>query len=99
MVTRTGTQQHKTRHKFKRPYRSRGKISLGEYFKQLNLGEAVHLKINSAVQKGQFFRRFHGLTGTVTGKRGFCYEVKIHDHTKEKKLYVHPIHLKPAGGK
>ncbi len=93
MVTRIGTQQHKTRHLFQRSYRERGKIPLSQYFQELQLGDKVNLKINSAVQKGQFFRRFYGLTGVVTGKRGFCYQVKVSDQNKEKTVYVHPIHL------
>ncbi|HLD40355.1 MAG TPA: 50S ribosomal protein L21e [Candidatus Nanoarchaeia archaeon] len=94
MVTRIGTKQRKTRHKFTLHYRQRGKLSLSQYFQEFKEGDRVNLKINSSVQTGQFFPRFHGMTGEITGKRGFCYEVKIHDQDKEKKLFVHPIHLK-----
>ena len=93
MVTRIGTGQRKTRYLFKRHYRQRGKISLSQYFQVLQPGDKVNLKINSAIQGGQFYRRFYGLTGVVTGKRGFCYEVKVNDQNKEKTVYVHPIHL------
>jgi len=93
MVTRIGTKQRKTRHKLMLHYRQRGKTPLSQYFQEFKEGDKVNLKINSSVQTGQFFPRFHGLTGTVTGKRGFCYEVMIHDQNKEKKLFVHPIHL------
>tara|TARA_Y100000310_G_scaffold248931_1_gene254913 strand:- start:16 stop:306 length:291 start_codon:yes stop_codon:yes gene_type:complete len=96
MVTRIGTKQRKTRHKYTCHYRQRGKISLSKYFQVLNKGDKVNLKTNPSVQKGRFFPRFHGLTGTVTGKKGFCYEVKIVDGRKEKTLYVHPIHLNKA---
>ncbi|MEK6950472.1 MAG: 50S ribosomal protein L21e [Nanoarchaeota archaeon] len=94
MVKRIGTQQRKTRHKFKRHYRERGKIPLSQYFQGYQLGDKVSLKINSAMQHGRFFPRFHGTTGTVTGRRGFCYEVRITDGQLEKTLYVHPVHLK-----
>jgi len=94
MVTRIGSRQRKTRHKFTRYYRERGKLPLSQYFQELAEGDRVNLKINSSVQKGQFFRRFHGLTGVDAGRRGFCYQVKIHDGDKEKTLFVHPIHLK-----
>ena len=96
MVTRIGTKQRKTRHKFTQHYRKKGKIPLSQYFQQLNEGEKVNLKVNPTVQKGRFFPRFHGKTGTIIGKRGFCYQVKIKDGNKEKTLYVHPIHLKKA---
>ena len=95
MVTRIGTKQRKTRHKFKRSIREKGKISLSQYFQKFEQGDKVHLKINSSVQKGRFFPRFHGLTGTITGsKKGSCYEIQITDGGKQKTLYIHPIHLK-----
>ncbi|MEK6899695.1 MAG: 50S ribosomal protein L21e [Nanoarchaeota archaeon] len=94
MVKRIGTTQRKTRHKFQRHYRERGKTPLSKYFQELNTGDKVNLKINSSVQKGMFYSKFHGLTGVVTGKKGSCYEVKVYDRNKEKTLFVHPIHLK-----
>ncbi|PIZ51791.1 50S ribosomal protein L21e [Candidatus Woesearchaeota archaeon CG_4_10_14_0_2_um_filter_33_13] len=94
MVKRIGTTQRKSRHKLSQHYRQRGKISLSQFFKELESGDKVGLKINPNVQDGRFHTRFHGLTGTVTGKKGFCYEVAIKDGNKQKTLYVHPIHLK-----
>jgi large subunit ribosomal protein L21e len=94
MVTRIGTKQRKTRHKFTKHYRQRGKVPLSQYFQELKDGDKVNLVINPTVQKGRFFPRFHGFTGTVAGKRGFCYQVKIKDGNKEKQVCVHPIHLK-----
>ena len=93
MVMRIGTSQRKTRYKFKKEIREKGKLSLSRYFQKFELGDKVNLKINSGVQEGRFYSRFHGLTGSVVGKRGFCYEVEIFDGHKQKRLYVHPIHL------
>ena len=94
MSKRIGTTQRKSRHKFKIHYRNKGKLPLSQYFQVFNDGDKVTLKINSSIQKGQFYSRFHGFTGTVSGKKGFCYQVQIHDGDKEKTLFVHPIHLK-----
>ena len=94
MGGRIGTQQRKTRYKYIRHYRQRGKISLSQYFQDLKAGDKVNLIINSSIDKGRFYPRFHGLTGTVTGRRGFCYQVTVKDGDKPKLLYVHPIHLK-----
>tara|TARA_Y100000310_G_C20428785_1_gene690354 strand:+ start:360 stop:650 length:291 start_codon:yes stop_codon:yes gene_type:complete len=93
MVTRIGTKQRKTRHKFSVHYRAKGKISVSRYLQEFTDGDKVNLKINGNVQKGRFFPRFHGLTGTVNGKKGACYGVTIKDGGKKKLLYVHPIHL------
>ena len=95
MVTRIGTKQRKTRHKFTRHYREKGKIPLSQYFQNFSKNDKVNLKINSNVQKGQFYRRFHGMTGTITGNmKGTGYEVIITDGGKKKMLFVHPIHMK-----
>ncbi|HIJ10588.1 TPA: 50S ribosomal protein L21e [Candidatus Woesearchaeota archaeon] len=97
MVTRIGTKNRKTRHKFSRHYKEKGKVPLSQYFQTFDNGAKVNLKIHSGIQKGQFFPRFHGLTGTITGKmKGACYEVQITDKTKKKMLFIHPIHLKKA---
>ncbi|MBT3298183.1 50S ribosomal protein L21e [archaeon] len=93
MVTRIGTSRRKTRNKFKRHASEKGKIPLSKYFQKFEVGDRVGLKINSAIQKGQFFRRFHGMAGKVSGLKGTCYKVDIKDGGKEKVLFVHPIHL------
>ncbi|MBI2572554.1 50S ribosomal protein L21e [Candidatus Woesearchaeota archaeon] len=95
MVKRIGSAMRKTRYKFRRHYRTRGKIGLSHYFNTFVQGDKVNLIINSSVVTGRFYPRFHGLTGTVTGvMKGSCYEVIIHDKNKQKTLYVHPIHLR-----
>ena len=93
MVTRIGTTQRKTRHKFKQHYRNKGKVPLTKYFQELTEGDKVSLKTNPNIQDGRFYSRFHGLHGTVMGRKGFCYQIKIKDGNKEKVLFVHPIHL------
>jgi large subunit ribosomal protein L21e len=93
MVKRIGTSRRKTRYKLKRKPADKGKISLSKYFQKFEVGENVGLKINSAVPKGQFFPRFHGRAGKVTGMKGKCYQIEIKDGNKQKTLFVHPIHL------
>ena len=96
MVKRIGSRHRKTRHKFMLHYRQRGKIPLSQYFQELNSGEYVHLAIQPNVQEGRFYRRFHGCSGVITGKKGSCYEVTIKDGGKEKRLFVHPAHLQKS---
>jgi large subunit ribosomal protein L21e len=96
MVTRIGTKQRNTRQKYTQHYRKKGKIPLSEYFKKLEVGDKVALVVNPNIQEGRFFPRFHGLNGTVMGKKGFCYNIQIKDGSKQKTLYVHPMHLKKS---
>ena len=94
MVQRVGGFRRKTRFKLSKDTRSKGKISLTQYFQQLNENDKVKLLANPTIQKGMYFPRFHGKMGTVKGKRGDCYLINIKDGNKEKSLIVHPIHLK-----
>jgi large subunit ribosomal protein L21e len=94
MVTRIGTARRKSRHKLKQHYKDKGKVPLSKYFQKLIIGDKVALKANLAVSKGMYFPRFHGKTGTVTGKKGFCYKVNVKDGQKQKTFNIHPIHLK-----
>lgn len=94
MAKRIGGFRRKTRNKFKKLVRKKGKISIKDYFQKFKIGEKVLLKAEPAVQKGMYFPRFHSKIGVVRGARGRCYEVAIKDGRKEKILIVHPVHLR-----
>ena len=94
MVTRIGGFRRKTRDKLKKPIRRKGKINLTNYFQELNDNDLVVLKAEPSIQGGMYFPRFHGKSGRIDGKQGNCYYVKMNDLGKEKRLLVHPVHLK-----
>lgn len=94
MVQRTGGRMRKSRQKLSKNIRTKGKIRISEFLQTFKKGDRVALKAEPAYQKGQYFLRFHGKTGTISKQRGECYEVKIKDFTKEKIVVVHPVHLK-----
>ena len=96
MVKRIGGIRRKTRYKFKKHIRRKGKISITRYFQSFNSGDRVYLHVEPAVQKGMYHPNFMGRTGIIKGKRGRCYEVTINDLGKEKTLIIHPVHLKGA---
>ena len=93
MVKRVGSGRRKTRSKFKKNIRKRGKLSLTRYFQEFNPKDKVYLKADPGYQKGMYFRRFHGKSGIIKRKKGTCYEVLIKDGNKQKVLIVHPVHL------
>ncbi|MCD4666263.1 50S ribosomal protein L21e [archaeon] len=93
MVSRTGSARRKTRSKYKKNIRQKGKLSLTKYLQSFKPDEKVCLKAEPAYQKGMYFRRFHGQIGIIKRKKGACYEVLIKDGNKPKTLIVHPIHL------
>lgn len=94
MVQRIGGERRKTRGKYRKAPRTRGKLSITSYLKTYKPGDRVVLKAETSYQKGIYYRRFHGLSGIVQKQRGFCYEVAIKDKNKSKTVIVHPIHIK-----
>ncbi|MFW5990922.1 MAG: 50S ribosomal protein L21e [Candidatus Nanoarchaeia archaeon] len=94
MVQRIGGSRRKTRDKFKKDYRSKGKISIRDYMQKLESGDRVRLRAESSLQEGIYPPKYHGKIGLVKAQKGWCYEVDIKDGGKEKTLVVHPAHLK-----
>jgi len=96
MVKRIGGLRRRTRYKFRKEKRRKGKISATRYFQSFNTGDKVYLNVESSVQKGMYYPRFMGKTGIIKGRRGRCYELTINDLGKKKTLIVHPVHLNKA---
>ena len=71
----------------------KGKLQVSKFVKKLEIGEMVQLVGQPSIVKGIYFRRFHGRTGTITGKQGECYKVHIKDGGKDKTLIVAAVHL------
>lgn len=93
MAMRMGGARRKTSHMFSNPLNLKGKISIRRYLQNLEVGERVVLKTQPAIQKGMYFRRFHGKSGIVKGTQGECYLVEIDNFETKKLILVHPAHL------
>jgi len=93
-MKRVGGFRRRTRHKFQKTRRQKGKVSMQKYFQEFKEGDKVMLAAEPAVQKGMYFRRFHSNVGIVAGRQGRCYAVRIKDLGSEKTVIVHPVHLK-----
>ena len=94
MAKRIGGVRRKTRHKFSKSVRQRGKVSLADYFQTFKAGEHVCLVAEPSIHKGAYHGRFHGRAGVIVKTRGECYEVQIQDVKMKKMVVVHPVHLK-----
>ncbi|MFH2021314.1 MAG: 50S ribosomal protein L21e [archaeon] len=86
--------RRKSRQKLSKDYKTKGKISLRNFFQAFVAGDRVLLQAEPAYQKGMYYPRFHGKSGFVMRQKGECYEVLIKDGNKEKLVIVHPVHLK-----
>ena len=93
MVKRVGGSRRKTRNLYHVSKKMKGKLQVSKFVKKLQVGEMVQLVGQPSIVKGIYFRRFHGRTGTITGKQGECYKVHIKDGGKDKTLIVAAVHL------
>ncbi len=95
-MKRIGGNRRKTRKKFLKSIRQRGKLSLSNYFQTFQPGDKVNLLAEPAIQTGLYPPRYHNRSGVILNKTGDCYHVKINDLGMEKTLIIHPVHLKKA---
>ena len=93
-MKRTGGSRRKSRNKFSKNPKDKGKLGVTRYLKQFEIGQRVVLKAEPSVHEGLYHQRHHGKSGIVQQKRGGCYEVLISDFGNKKTLIVHPVHLK-----
>lgn len=93
-MARVGGPRRKTSSVFTKSSKRRGKISAKNYLAEFKQGDRVALTVEPAVHEGTYHPRFIGKTGVVGSKKGSCYEIKVMDLGKEKKVLVHPVHLK-----
>jgi large subunit ribosomal protein L21e len=84
----------KTRYKFKKDLRERGLPPVTCVIQNFDIGQQVHIVCNPSIQKGMPHRRFHGLTGTVLGRRGRAWMLTIRDGNSDKIVISRPQHLK-----
>jgi|TARA_Y100000310_G_scaffold28100_1_gene26749 large subunit ribosomal protein L21e len=94
MASNIGGLRRKSRYKFKKERRQKGKVSISRFMQTFSKGQGVHLSIEPSLHKSSYHSRFIGKTGKIKGIRGKCYEVTIEDKGKEKMIIVHPSHLK-----
>ena len=86
--------QKGTRHKLQNSARERGMSPPQRAVQQFEEDDTVHLDIDPSVQEGRFHPRFNGETGTVIGKQGKAYKVRITDGGVEKTVITRPAHLR-----
>ena len=91
---RIGTSRRKTRRLYAVPERDKGKISIRRYLQRFETGENVFIGVDPAVHRALPFRRFVGRSGTVTGRQGEVYCVRVVDGSKAKTVLIHPAHLR-----
>jgi large subunit ribosomal protein L21e len=78
--------------KLRKRVREKG-VRIRKFLHEFEIGQSVHIKIESSSHRGMPHPRFHGKTGEVIGRRGDAYIVKIRDGGKQKTIISSPEHL------
>ena len=94
MAQRTGGPRRKTRNKYQKSVREKGKIKIRNYLQKFEVGDKVALIADSSYQRGLSHPRFYGRVGVINGMQGVCYKVGLVDGKLAKTFIVHPVHLK-----
>ncbi|MCD6476659.1 MAG: 50S ribosomal protein L21e [Candidatus Aenigmarchaeota archaeon] len=85
---------HGLRKSTRSKYKKKTKTTITKYLQKFEVNQKVAIVTDSSSNSGMPFRRFHGLTGKVIGKRGRAYIIELKDSGKLKKIIVSPEHLK-----
>ena len=87
--------RNKCRNRHRKHVRDKGLGSVEKYLLEFNVNDKVDIITNPSQHKfGMPHRRFHGLTGTIKGIRGRCFEVQVKLGNSKKLLIVGREHLR-----
>jgi ribosomal protein L21E len=73
--------------------RQKGKIKLGDYYKELKIGDSVAVIEEKSIPF-YFPKRIIGLSGKIIKERGTHKVLEIMDGNMKKQYVIHPINLK-----
>jgi len=84
-------QRAKTRDKLKN---KSGKTKVNKLLAEIPVGGKVQIIIDSSMHGGLPHHRYHGLSGTVSGRSGKAYVVSVNKGNSRKTVITTPAHLK-----
>ena len=91
--------RHRTRKLLRKKVREKGAIpKLSVILREYKIGEKVAIKIDPSFHYAMPHRRFHGLTGTIIGRRGRAYLIEVYLGNKRKIVITTPEHIRPLSG-
>ena len=86
----------RTRNKMSKSPRKRGQNAITACFQKYEVGDKADIVIDSAMHKGQPYKRFHGQTGEIIGRRGAAYILSVQEKGKLKTTIARPEHLRKS---
>jgi large subunit ribosomal protein L21e len=94
MPVRSKGLRSKTRHLLLKDPRHRGVLPPNRVLADFPVGSRVAIKMEPSQHKGMTHKRFQGLSGTVSGKRGVAFVIAVLHGNMPKTLIVRAEHLK-----
>lgn len=87
--------RNKTRQRHRKNVRDKGIGSIERYLLEFNINDKVDIITNPSQHKrGMPHRRYHGLTGTIKGSRGRCFEIQVKLGNSKKLIVVGREHIR-----
>jgi len=87
--------RNKCRRRHRKNIRKKGLGSIEKYLINYEINDKVDIITDPSQQKrGMPHRRFHGLTGTITGVRGRCFEIEVRFGNSMRTLIIGREHLR-----
>ncbi|MCX8204288.1 MAG: 50S ribosomal protein L21e [Candidatus Nezhaarchaeota archaeon] len=86
----------RSRRRLSKHPRERGMRGLGNLLQEYNVGQRVAIDIDPTYIETAPHKRFQGLVGIVTGRRGSAYIVEVFLGNKRKNIITKAEHLKPV---
>jgi large subunit ribosomal protein L21e len=86
----------RSRERLSKHPRERGMRGLSSFLQDYSVGQRVAIKIDPTRIETAPHKRFHGLTGTVMGRRGSAYVVEVFLGDKRKTIITEAEHLRPV---
>lgn len=74
--------------------RERGMVGLGSLLSEYEVGQRVSIHINPSRVETAPHKRFHGLMGTIVGRRGSAYVIEVYLGGKRKTVITKADHIK-----
>ena len=99
-MTNSKGYRSRTRHKFKKPFRSHGNVKIGNYLRKFRLGDYVTVMMDGAIHKGMAHHFYHGRTGRVFNVNprsvGIIFHKTVGNRKIEKRVHVRVEHVKES---
>jgi len=70
------------------------KVSVSDIMNTFEIGDRVQVVIDASYHSGLPHKSFHGLSGTISAKRGEAYEIELKQGKQDLTVVTTAVHIK-----